>query len=492
MTFFMRKNLFLLGAIALFGAGIGYAQTTNLSFSYQVTNTPAVVIGNGGTVQFPDTAVGAASPTQVVFSITNNGTAAVSLSGFALAPSTGAFQVSPTTPLTLPANGTAQLTLAFAPSAVGTTTPTLSFLANTQTFSFTLSGTGVGPTFVTSYSIAPQGNQLPLNNGSTITFPTTPATTTSTAVVSIANTGTGAGTVNAVSITGQPFYSITGLPLVPATVAKNSTFTFNVVFKPTSNQEQGKLTIDLGGTVMTISLAGTPPVTLPSFTFTGSASSTANPLDQPTIGVHLSAPYSVDLTGTVQLTFVTNAFTSDPTVQFSTGGQNVGFRIPAGSVDAIFQSGGTTVGFQAGTVAGVITLTPAFQAAQVDVTPLPAVKKTVTVAASAPVVRNVQIANRTATTFDVQITGLSTPRSVTAINLTFGGAPGGNLQTTSISVNADAAFTAWYQTAASQAVGSQFTVTLTITVNGSLSAVQSVSASLTNSSGTSNSMTASL
>jgi hypothetical protein len=75
---------------------------------------------------------------------------------------------------------------------------------------------------------------------------------------------------------------------------------------------------------------------------------------------------------------------------------------------------------------------------------------------------------------------------VTQINLQFTPAQGGTLQTTSLSINVEGVFTAWYQSAASIAAGSQFTASVTILATGSLSAVQSVAVTAANSLGPSN------
>ena len=68
-----------------------------------------------------------------------------------------------------------------------------------------------------------------------------------------------------------------------------------------------------------------------------------------------------------------------------------------------------------------------------------------------------------------------------------------------MSLNVDTTFSAWYQSTASQAFGSQFTVTLPLTLQGDLAAdltnittltaaIQSVSVTLTNNQGVSSAM----
>ena len=66
------------------------------------------------------------------------------------------------------------------------------------------------------------------------------------------------------------------------------------------------------------------------------------------------------------------------------------------------------------------------------------------------------------------------------------------LDTTSLSVNVDGPFGAWYQSTASQAFGSLFTASITFNVRGDIDAIQSVGVTATNTVGSSSSMSANL
>jgi hypothetical protein len=151
----------------------------------------------------------------------------------------------------------------------------------------------------------------------------------------------------------------------------------------------------------------------------------------------------------------------------------------------VFGTGAGSVQFQSGTVAGTITVTPAFLTGEVSITPTSPLVKTVQIAAAAPVIKSLQVGTRTANSIELLLSGYSTARALTQINLQFTPASGANLQTTSLSLNAESAFNSWYQSAASQTVGSQFTASITILVNGSLTAIQSVSATAANAKGSS-------
>ena len=129
---------------------------------------------------------------------------------------------------------------------------------------------------------------------------------------------------------------------------------------------------------------------------------------------------------------------------------------------------------------GTVNLTPAAPA------------RTVVVVPSAPQIRSVQIGTRTANSFEVIVSGLSTPRAVTGIDLQFIPSAGSNLQTTSLALNVESAFNAWYQGAISAPFGSQFSTVINIAVAGDINAVQSVAVTARNQSGASTAVSASL
>ena len=127
-----------------------------------------------------------------------------------------------------------------------------------------------------------------------------------------------------------------------------------------------------------------------------------------------------------------------------------------------------------------------------DLTPPQPLAKSVVLAAGPPQLQKVAIGARSASSFELLITGYSTPRSLSSITLNFTQAQGKSLQTSSLTLDAATAFTSWYQSAASTATGSQFTASVTINVSGDASAVQSVSATATNSQGASGAVSVSL
>lgn len=219
-----------------------------------------------------------------------------------------------------------------------------------------------------------------------------------------------------------------------------------------------------------------PPLTISGVPATGT------PGQQVTATASIGQPYPVPISGELVMTFASEVGVDDPAIQFATGGRRIVFNIPAGSTQAVFNA--NAAGIQTGTVAGTITLTAQLTAAGTNVTPSPAPTQTVRIARAAPVISTVR-ATRTATGFDVAITGFSTPREVASatIRLTTTGA----VQGTEFTVNIAQAMAQWYQSAPSVPFGSLFTLTIPFTVQTGTAGgtVSGVSVTLTNAVGTS-------
>jgi hypothetical protein len=178
----------------------------------------------------------------------------------------------------------------------------------------------------------------------------------------------------------------------------------------------------------------------------------------------------------------------------------VNFTIPAGSTQAVFPNNAAQLRLQTGTVAGTITLTPAFVTdGGINLTPAVPPSLNLTVAQSAPRLLSLQASGKTAGTDTLLITGYATGRSITQIDIQFTPVAGENVSTTSLSLPVGPSFTAWYQSPASQQFGSQFTVMIPLTVQGAVvnvtnptDTIQSVSVTLTNNQGVSNSQSTAL
>ena len=224
-----------------------------------------------------------------------------------------------------------------------------------------------------------------------------------------------------------------------------------------------------------------PPA--PTVTITG-APDVSDAGAQPQITLGLGGTYPVDVVVTITLSFKADTGPDDPAVQLATGGRTARVTIPAGSMAA--SSG---IGFQTGTVAGVITIALTLQASGQDVTPSPAPVRTVRINPAAPVISSVR-ASRTATGFDVTVIGFSTPREVTQAIFRFTAATGAALQTTELTITVGPTFATWFQSTAAAPFGSMFTFTQPF--QGDNTAVASVTVILVNGVGQSQPASANL
>ena len=245
---------------------------------------------------------------------------------------------------------------------------------------------------------------------------------------------------------------------------------------------------DKGGATATKSLTfkvGLPSV--PPLNFSG-VGDTTTPLQQPRVQVSLANTFPLDVEVTLTLTFKPDSGPDDPTIQFASGGRTAKITVPAGST-----VGASDIGVQTGSVAGLITITAQMQAAGQDVTPSPAPVRTIRIAPAPPVIVTGSVtAVRNATGFTVTLNGFVTDREITQAIFTFTPAAGSNLQTTTVTVNVDALFAAYFGSPASAATGSQFSFTQPFTVSGSAQSIASVTVTLVNKIGQSAPVTVTL
>jgi hypothetical protein len=475
-------------------------------FAYDVLGASgAAAVLPGQTIVLPDTPVSPPTPGSVVVRVRNTGNADghiatidVSGAGFTLT------QV-PFVPLTLVAGTSASFTVNFSPTQPGPVSGGLRIGADT----FVLTGTGLGQTLV--YSYVAGGITTTVQNNGSLSFPPVSVGQTSTFVFQITNNGTAPGSVNSISVgvtqpagspapppTATPIFSISNAPALPANIAAGAALSFTVSFAPNVvGSIAGVLRID--SLNFPVSGVANPPAPMPDYHFTGAAGA-QEPLQQIATGLTLAAAYPLNLNGTLVLTFNSDVFSNDPAVQFATGGRTVNFTIPAGSTQAVFPNNASQLRLQTGTVAGTITLTPAFVTdGGINLTPAVPPSLNLTVAQSAPRLLSVQSSGKTAGALTLLLTGYATGRSITQIDIQLAPVAGENVATTKLSLSVGPSFTAWYQSPASQQFGSQFTVTLPLTVQGAVvnvtnptDTIQGVSVTLTNNQGVSNSQSIAL
>ena len=108
--------------------------------------------------------------------------------------------------------------------------------------------------FRVAYVIQTTGNAIPLTDGGTLLFPSTPANTTVVATVALYNRGSAGVNVNSVALTNAGTeFQLLGLPLLPGTLAANSQVQFILQFSPKqSGTYSATLKIEAAGKTFTV------------------------------------------------------------------------------------------------------------------------------------------------------------------------------------------------------------------------------------------------
>jgi len=467
----------------------GSATSPSLVYTL-VANGTTTAVTPPGPIKLPDTNVGSTS--SVVVRVQNTGNGSATIGTISVAGT--AFQASaePLLPKTLNTNDSFTFTLTFAPTQPGLQTGQL--LVGSDLFN--LSGNGLGSELQFSYVSGGSTLTIGTNGVTAVVFSPVQVTTTASIPFTVKNTGTLPAVVSNIAIQGTNSpYSISGGPVLPKTLAPGASFSFTVNFAPTTVGLANE-TLLINTTSIPLSGSGTAPPALPAYTISGPSGNVA-PQSQPTITLTLASAYPVALNGILTLT-TTGTLGTDPAVQFSTGGRTVAFTIPAGSTVANFAEQGNQVLLQTGTVASTITLTPSFTTAVGDVslTPTNPVTLQFTVPSQAPVLIAASVTSSSSNSIELSFTGYSTSRTLTSLELQFTAAAGFTLGTSQLTVDISDASAAWFGSATSQGFGGQFSVSVPFTFAGTtptgvalLQTIASVSATVSNASGSSNAVT---
>ena len=460
-------------------------------FSYQITEDGATTaISPGQNIALDNVAVGSTSTAVLQFQ--NTSASPVVLNTVALSGVGFSVPSSPFLPVTVQPQQTESLTITFTPLQTGPFTGRL----QVGTDSFSLSATGLGPQLTYSYVVGGATNSV--IPGGVVSFPTVGEGKTTSVQFTITNTGTVAASVAGIGIidpTGS--FALGSLPAVPLQLNPSATATFSINFSPVS---VGSLsaTLSINNSVFNLTGFSTAPPPLPAYQFTG-ASGTQQPFQQPAIGLSLSSPYSLNLSGTLTITIISNSFVVDPAVQFSSGTQKVAFTIPANTLKAVFPNGATQIQLQTGTVAGSIQITPDFTVGSgngTDITPGNPTTLTLTVPALAPALLSVSLGAQTAVSFSVVLTGFTTTRSLESLTFQLTPASGAKVSATSFTIDLTSASTVWFEGAASSAVGGQFSITVPFDLAQSgasasanlVAKISAISVTATSATGASNSL----
>lgn len=467
--------------------GFAYTLLTADEATPMVTTQPVVL---------PATRLG--ETTSVIVQVKNNGNADGIINGIAITGAGFTLTDLPVFPFTLTPDTLTTFVINFTPAQPGRNAARLR-IGNDI---FELTGTGIGSKLTFSYTNGATTNTV--NSPGLVPF--TPATVgqSSSLEFTVRNTGTIPAVIGSIGITSgaatgaaSNVFRLENPPPLPVTLEPEKSISFNIRFSPlTTGQSTATLYVD--ATPFTLAGFGADPPSLPSYRFTG-ASGTVEPFDQPAIGLTLASAYPLPLRGTLTLTVDSDLPSTDPAVQFATSGRVATFTIPAGSTQAIFQNGSTNLRLQTGTVASTITLTPAFSTeAGLDLTPRNPPTLKLQVPKLAPRLLSVQVVSQTATGFVLSITGYSTTRSLSRLELTFTPASGVQFPNPKLTIPIETESTVWFKTAASQAFGGQFSITLPFTLRTEgqtetplltpIEKLESVAVTVSNEVGTSNSV----
>jgi hypothetical protein len=476
--------------VLLQGSGI----TAVFSYTIVSGSTPTPVTPPGP-IALPDTNIGSTS--SITVRLQNTGNAKGTVNAAPIVSGSGfTVTLSQLFPQTLNPNDSFTFTINFAPTTPGAQKGTLIVGSDL----FNLTGNGLGPQLTFAY-MAAGGTSITVASGGTVVFSPVQVTQTEQNTFVVTNNGTQTANISNIGIgeANSPF-SVSGVQY-PISLAPGASTQFTLSFAPITAGGFVNGTLHIDTNVINLTGSGTAPPPLPSYSFQGPSGNVA-PQTQPAIGLTLASPYPVAVSGTLTLT-TSGSAVSDPAVQFSSGGKTVAFTIPANGTVANFAGLGSQISLQTGTVAESIILTPTFQtqAAGISLTPSPAPALNLTVPSAAPTLLSVVPAAITTNSITLNITGFSTTRSVTSLAVQFNAATGFNIGSNStVTIDLTSSSAAYYSSTASQAFGGLFEVSETFTLSGTnlptgitpVQAIASVSVTVSNGIGTSNSLTANL
>lgn len=444
-----------------------FSTTLTLRVSGQ-GQAPADLAVSPESIDFGDVGVGSSAARSV--RISNPGGIDAEVTGSTRTP----FSLS-TSSFTVAAGGSQLVNVGFAPSSATAFQATATFVTGSITRTIALAGRGVAPSFSFTFSAGLEGT--PVSPGGTIPFPPTSVGSTYSVQFQISNTGSVPGSVNSFGATGTAF-GIVGSPSLPVSLSPGSSLLFTIRFRPDS---PGSNEAVLGIDGRSFNLVGTGLIAAAAISGTGVA---VSPVQQRTLGVTISQSSRVAVTGRLALSFSPGASGGDdPAIEFASGGRSVAFTIPANSVVALFGSA-SQIGFQTGTVAGTIEFRAVFDVSGLDVTPVVAPTGSVTIARAAPVITRLT-ASRTAGGFQAVVVGYATSREVNGLEVQLAPASGANLTTTRLSAEVANVFRSWYGSEAAVPFGSLFTLTIPFTVQGDVNNIRSISVTLSNGDGNS-------
>lgn len=252
----MRSALILLAAAASFAPRLA-AQNPEIRFFFRTAqSTTATEVFANGTLTAQPTLVNQKSTATLI--INNRSNSTVTLRS---ATATGAFNATLTSTV-IDAGQQVNINLEFSPRIADQLTGNLTLVlapdpSRTISYQFFLIGQGTAPDFVVSYILNPGGNQVAVGNGGIIQFDRTTLGATATATIAILNRGTGNGTLNSVSVSGDAF-RLSGVPLLPLEiVSPRGQIQFTLTFNPTTiDPANGTLQLTFADQTVRVQITG--------------------------------------------------------------------------------------------------------------------------------------------------------------------------------------------------------------------------------------------
>jgi hypothetical protein len=460
-------------------------QAADYTLSFEFPDGNETLLPEGAVLAFPDTERDQSTTATMI--VTNRGTGPGSVQSVTI-DGDDAFEVSGLAllPSVVDAGRDLRFDVIFTPPAPAAFQGSLDIRFGVGSRNVILVGREAGAAF--QYETTVNGSSNPIQIGDTLSFDITQTGDENATRFRVTNGGQLESVVNTIAVTGDDF-SLVDEPILPRALDPGQSVEFGVAFDPEGvGASAGQLEVNaalflLSGTVAALPSASIAPT-----------DQVVEPADQLPVGVTLSEAYPVDLKGTVTLNFFSDVFSDDPTVQFSAGGRQADFVIPANRTEAEFRSTSQDLFLQTGTVAGSIELTSTFETVdtEIDLTPSLPPRSVLSVLRDKPELRALTLGTVTGTSISLQVTGFATPRSVTDLLFQFTGVADGGLQTTSLQANVENAFVAYYQTGQSSSFGSQFTATVSLNVDGNVNDIAAIEIRAENAEGVSESLSVEL
>jgi hypothetical protein len=325
------------------GTLVASTNAPNLTASYTLANANASPLFAGAVISFPAVDINGTATATVT--ILNQGAGAGTVTSVGV--SGVGFQVLglPSLPATVPVGQSLRFNILFSPTQAGSFNGTYSIVLTGNTLSGSLTGSTTAPNLTLSYTLADSIVHA-LSPGTTITFPAIDINGSTAATITIANQGTGSGTVTAVSLSGSGF-QLSGVPLLPATIAAGQNLRIGMVFNPTqAGTFSGSFRIDLTGTSISGSLSGSTAASNISLSYIDPNTSNVLPLSN-----NSTLPFPSTQSGSV----------ATITVVASNSGAGTGF------INAVTLSGASSSAFQVVNLASLPLSVPPSQQARFGV-----------------------------------------------------------------------------------------------------------------------------